>query len=498
MRLWGLGVQTWSAKQGPGPSRRRRRRRADEHAVARALRGRSGRRADGLHGQPAVRPAARGRRPRRVAGPRPRARPGRPARATAEAGDRAGRPRPGRGRAGRGAVRLRRHRRGHPHRRRAPRHRAGRTGRGQAAHRSQPQRPGGHRPPAVHQARAARPSPAAVLDAAAGAARSGRPRPATPTCRATRTSSGPSRCCWPTTCWPTAGRSPATSTACSTPAPRSTCRRSAPARWPARRCRSIPPAVAADLGFAAVFDNSLDAVSDRDFVAEALFVLTLLGLHLSRIGEEIVLWSTDGVRLRSASTTPTRPAARCCPQKKNPDIAELARGKTGRLIGDLTGLLATLKGLPLAYNRDLQEDKEPLFDARRPGRAWRWRPSTGHAGHRHLRHRRACRRRPTAPTSAATDLAEHLVAAGMPFRDAHAIVGALVRTSLDDGVAAGRAGRRPPAARAPTRSPCSSPASPSAAAPTPGGAGPGPVGRPAGALRRPAVRRPGPAGGPTG
>jgi argininosuccinate lyase len=116
-----------------------------------------------------------------------------------------------------------------------------------------------------------------------------------------------------------------------------------------------PDGVAADLGFAARFENSLDAVSDRDFVAEALFALTLLGVHLSRIGEEIVLWSTDEfgfVRLDDAYST----GSSMLPQKKNPDIAELARCMSGRLIGDLTGLLATLKGLPLAYYRDLQED----------------------------------------------------------------------------------------------------------------------------------------------
>jgi argininosuccinate lyase len=186
--------------------------------------------------------------------------------------------------------------------------------------------------------------------------------PVRPTCPATPTCSGPSRSCSPTTCWPTAGRWPATSTACSPPATASTCRRSGPAPSPAPRCRSIPTAVAADLGFAGVFANSLDAVSDRDFVAEALFDLALLGVHLSRIGEEIVLWSSEEfgfARLDDAYST----GSSMLPQKKNPDIAELARGKSGRLIGHLTGLLATLKGLPLAYNRDLQEDKEPLFDA---------------------------------------------------------------------------------------------------------------------------------------
>ena len=144
-----------------------------------------------------------------------------------------------------------------------------------------------------------------------------------------------------------------------------TCRRSARARWPGRACRSIPTPSPADLGFARRFDNSLDAVSDRDFVAEALFVLALTQVHLSRLGEEIVLWSSEEfgfLRLADAYST----GSSMLPQKKNPDIAELARGKAGRLIGNLTGFLATLKGLPLAYNRDLQEDKEPLFDAPRP------------------------------------------------------------------------------------------------------------------------------------
>ncbi len=124
--------------------------------------------------------------------------------------------------------------------------------------------------------------------------------------------------------------------------------------------------MAEELGFAGRFENSLDAVSDRDFVAEALFDLALLGVHLSRLGEEIVLWSTEEFgfcALDDAYAT----GSSMLPQKKNPDVAELARGKAGRLIGHLTGLLATLKGLPLAYNRDLQEDKEPLFDAARPG-----------------------------------------------------------------------------------------------------------------------------------
>ena len=108
--------------------------------------------------------------------------------------------------------------------------------------------------------------------------------------------------------------------------------------------------------------NSLDAVSDRDFVAESLFDLALLGVHLSRLAEEIILWSTDEFGFLGLADEYATGSS-MLPQKKNPDIAELTRGKTGRLIGNLTGLLATLKALPLAYNRDLQEDKEPLFDS---------------------------------------------------------------------------------------------------------------------------------------
>ena len=189
-----------------------------------------------------------------------------------------------------------------------------------------------------------------------------------------------------------------------------------------------PAGVAEDLGFAACFENSLDAVSDRDFVAEALFALTLVGIHLSRIGEEIVLWTSEEfgfARLDDAYAT----GSSMLPQKKNPDIAELARGKAGRLIGDLTGLLATLKGLPLAYNRDLQEDKEPLFDAVDQVSL----ALAAMAGLLATLRFDVERMQAAAdtPAASATDLAEHLVEQGMPFREAHAVVGGLVRASLD-------------------------------------------------------------------
>ena len=198
-----------------------------------------------------------------------------------------------------------------------------------------------------------------------------------------------------------------------------TCRRSAPARSPARASRSIPTASRPSSGSPRRFDNSLDAVSDRDFVAEALFVAALTQVHLSRLGEEIVLWSSEEfgfLRLADAYST----GSSMLPQKKNPDIAELARGKAGRLIGDLTGFLATLKGLPLAYNRDLQEDKEPLFDAldqcrlalaamRRPARDRRA-GAGAHAG----RGRRTGTRPPSTSPSGWCER-------GVPFRDAHAV-----------------------------------------------------------------------------
>ncbi len=189
-----------------------------------------------------------------------------------------------------------------------------------------------------------------------------------------------------------------------------------------------PDAVAADLGFAGRFENSLDAVSDRDFVAEALFDLALLGVHLSRMGEEIVLWSSDEfgfVVLDDAFAT----GSSMLPQKKNPDVAELARGKSGRLIGNLTGLLVTLKGLPLAYNRDLQEDKEPLFDSVDQTRLG----LSALAGLLSTVRVDPARMQAAADGSAvaAVDLAEWLVERGTPFRQAHAVVGGLVHDSIE-------------------------------------------------------------------
>ncbi len=188
-----------------------------------------------------------------------------------------------------------------------------------------------------------------------------------------------------------------------------------------------PDETAADLGFAGRFENSLDATSDRDFVAEALFDIALLGVHLSRMGEEIVLWTTEEfgfATLDDAYAT----GSSMLPQKKNPDIAELARGRTGRLVGHVAGFLTTLKGLPLAYNRDLQEDKEPLFDAvDQVNLALGALAGLYSSVTFHLDRMQAAA---DVPTAAAVDLAEYLVVRGVPFRQAHETVGALVRRSL--------------------------------------------------------------------
>ena len=184
-----------------------------------------------------------------------------------------------------------------------------------------------------------------------------------------------------------------------------------------------PAELAKQLGFASATTNSMDAVSDRDFAAEFCFAAALIGVHLSRLGEEIVLWSSQEfgwIEIDDAYAT----GSSIMPQKKNPDVAELARGKAGRLIGDLTGLLTTLKGLPLTYNRDLQEDKEPVFDAVDtllvvlPALA-------GLVSTLRIHPQRLAAGASTG-FALATDLAELLVRRGVPFRDAHEVVGHLV------------------------------------------------------------------------
>jgi argininosuccinate lyase len=191
-----------------------------------------------------------------------------------------------------------------------------------------------------------------------------------------------------------------------------------------------PEAVAEELGFDAPMGNSIDAVSDRDFAAEFLFVAALLGVHLSRLGEELVLWATTEfawVGLDDAYST----GSSIMPQKKNPDVAELARGKSGRLVGNLVSLLTTLKGLPLAYDRDLQEDKEPVFDSVEqlllvlPALA-------GMVATLHVRDQRLADAAATGH-ALATDVAEWLVRNGTAFRDAHEISGRLVRRCDEAG-----------------------------------------------------------------
>lgn len=192
-----------------------------------------------------------------------------------------------------------------------------------------------------------------------------------------------------------------------------------------------PDQIAAELGFDAAADNSIDATSSRDFAAEAAWVLAMTAVDLSRFAEEIISWSTPEygyVTLADEWST----GSSIMPQKKNPDVAELTRGKTGRLIGNLTGLLATLKAQPLAYNRDLQEDKEPVFDSVAqlvlllPAFAGLTRTLTFHP-------ERLAELAPAGFTLA-TDIAEWLVRQGTPFRDAHEVAGAAVRAAEAKGV----------------------------------------------------------------
>ncbi|MBA2471773.1 MAG: argininosuccinate lyase [Pseudonocardiales bacterium] len=192
-----------------------------------------------------------------------------------------------------------------------------------------------------------------------------------------------------------------------------------------------PAAVAAELGFDAPVENSIDGTASRDFAAEAAFVLAMLAVDLSRIAEETILWATAEfgyIALDDSYST----GSSIMPQKKNPDVAELARGKAGRLIGNLTGLLATLKAQPLAYNRDLQEDKEPLFDSidqlelLLPAMA-------GMVAAMTFQTERLAELAPAGFTLA-TDLAEWLVRQGVPFRSAHQAAGACVRLAESRGV----------------------------------------------------------------
>jgi argininosuccinate lyase len=189
---------------------------------------------------------------------------------------------------------------------------------------------------------------------------------------------------------------------------------------------------AGELGFEAIYANSLDAVSDRDFAVEFLAAASLIQVHLSRLSEEVILWASEEFAFVTLSDR-CATGSSLMPQKKNPDVPELVRGKCGRMFGHLMALLTVIKGLPLAYNKDFQEDKEALFDAVRTvldsleamailfEEGLEFRPARLEAA--------AC-----ADFSNATDVADYLVARGVPFREAYQLVGGLVRTCLAEGI----------------------------------------------------------------
>ena len=188
-----------------------------------------------------------------------------------------------------------------------------------------------------------------------------------------------------------------------------------------------PDGVAAELGLHSRFTNSIDAVSDRDFIVEFVFIAALVSVHASRLAEEIVLWSTSEfgfVDLPDAVAT----GSSIMPQKKNPDVAEMVRGRAGRAIGDLVAVLTTLKGLPLAYGSDLQEQRVPLYDAAQIAPALDA-LALMVGGFR----ADAMRRATDGGMLTATDLADHLATRGVPFREAHAVVGRLVAELTSSG-----------------------------------------------------------------
>lgn len=187
--------------------------------------------------------------------------------------------------------------------------------------------------------------------------------------------------------------------------------------------------VAKELGFSTISQNSMDAISDRDFVVEIVFAISLCGVHLSRLSEDVILWCSSEfgfITLSDAHTT----GSSLMPQKKNPDVAEITRGKTGRLTGNLMALLTIIKGLPMTYNRDLQEDKEPLFDSIDTLKIALEVFAEMMAG---MEVRANRTREATAdPMLLATDLADYLVNHSVPFRQAHEVIGKLVAFSLSE------------------------------------------------------------------
>jgi argininosuccinate lyase len=186
--------------------------------------------------------------------------------------------------------------------------------------------------------------------------------------------------------------------------------------------------IAKELGFDSVSTNSMDAIADRDYIAEMIFAIALCGAHLSRLSEDLILWCTSEfgyLALSDAHTT----GSSLMPQKKNPDVCELTRGKTGRLYGNLTAILTAIKGLPLTYNRDLQEDKEPLFDSV-DTLSLALRVNAEMISTMEMREDR-CRAAAADPMLLATDLADYLVKRGTPFRHAHELVGKAVAHAIE-------------------------------------------------------------------
>ncbi len=188
--------------------------------------------------------------------------------------------------------------------------------------------------------------------------------------------------------------------------------------------------IAEELGFDSVTTNSMDAISDRDYIAEFLFSMALIGTHLSRLSEDLILWCSSEFGFASLSDAHTTGSS-LMPQKKNPDVCELTRGKTGRLYGNLIALLTTAKGLPLTYNRDLQEDKEPLFDSidtLKIALSVNTEMIT-----EMVINVETCQAASSDPLLLATDLADYLVKSGVPFRQAHELVGQAVAASVTTG-----------------------------------------------------------------
>ncbi len=186
-------------------------------------------------------------------------------------------------------------------------------------------------------------------------------------------------------------------------------------------------AIAKELGFDEVTTNSMDAIADRDYIAELLFTMALCGAHLSRLSEDLILWCTAEFGFATLSDEHTTGSS-LMPQKKNPDVCEITRGKTGRLVGNLMNLLVAIKGLPLTYNRDLQEDKPPLFDSIDTLKLT-LAVNTEMIAAMHI-NEEVCATAASDPMLLATDLADYLVKKGVPFRHAHELVGKAVAESI--------------------------------------------------------------------